>query len=51
MTVIVIKKTIRKVIGKKCSAKHRLLVNKKEEHIFGLCYDLSLETTSYGTKQ
>lgn len=48
MTLMVVKKTIRKVMvvmGKKCSAKHRLLVNKKEEHIFSLCYDLSLEIT------
>ena len=43
MTLMVVKKTIRKVMGKKCSAKHRLLVNKKEEHIFS--YDLSLEIT------
>lgn len=46
MTLMVVKKTIRKVMGNKCSAKHRLLpVNKKEEHIFSLCYDLSLEIT------
>lgn len=45
MTLLLLKKTIRKVMGKKCSAKHRLLVNKKEEHIVSLCYDLSLEIT------
>lgn len=45
MTLMVVKKTIRKVMGRKCSAKHRLLANKKEEHIFSLCYDLSLEIT------
>lgn len=48
MTLMVVKKTIRKVMGNgngNGSTKHRLLVNKKEEHIFSLCYDLSLEIT------
>ena len=48
---MVIKKlTNRNVVSEKCSAKQRLLVNKKE-HIFSLCYILSLETTGCGTKQ